>query len=92
MNLQLTPELEELVQGKVQSGRYNSPGEVIREALRLLEQRDEVFTVRKEEIQSQTEEGWQSAQRGEFVDGDEVFDRIEIELDAMERLASKSPK
>jgi antitoxin ParD1/3/4 len=85
MNFQLTPELEELVQNKVQSGRYHSAGEVIREALHLLEQRDEVFTVGKAEIRNQIEEGWQSTERGEFVDGDEVFNRIDMELDALER-------
>ncbi len=40
MNVHLTPELEQLVQTKVQSGRYNSASEVVREALRLMEQRD----------------------------------------------------
>jgi antitoxin ParD1/3/4 len=89
MNVHLTPELEQLVQNRVKSGRYNSASEVVREALRLLEQRDEVFTLRKDEIRSQIEEGWQSARRGEFVDGDEVFDRIDAELKALERSAGK---
>ncbi len=40
MNVSLTPELEELVRHKVQSGRYLSASEVMREALRLLEERD----------------------------------------------------
>jgi antitoxin ParD1/3/4 len=61
MNVHLTPELEQLVHSRVSSGRYNSASEVVREALRLLEQRDEVFTLRKEEIRKQIEEGWQSA-------------------------------
>ena len=89
MNVHLTPELEQLVQSKVKSGRYNSASEVVREALRLLEQRDEVFTLRKDEIRQQIEAGWQSATRGEIVDGDEVFDRIDSELVAMERTAPK---
>jgi len=70
MNVHLTPELEQFVQNKMKSGRYNSASEVVREALRLLEERDEVFTLRKDEIRKQIEEGWQSAKRGEFVDGD----------------------
>jgi antitoxin ParD1/3/4 len=37
MNVSLTPELEEFVSAKVQSGRYNSASEAVREALRLLE-------------------------------------------------------
>ena len=89
MNVQLTPELEELVQSKVKSGRYRSASEVVRQALLLLEQLDEDFTHRKGEIREQIEEGWQAAKRGELVDGDDVFDRIEAELEAMERSAGK---
>ena len=76
MNVDLTPELEQLVQTRLNSGRYHSASEVVREALRLLEQRDEV--------RNQIEEGWQSAQRGEVVDGDQVFDRLDAELKASE--------
>src|ERR1039458_8279681 len=60
MNVPLTPELEQLVENKVKSGRYHSASEVIREALRLLEVRDEAFTLRRDEIRSQIEEGWQA--------------------------------
>ena len=81
MNVNLTPELEALIQGKIESGRYNSASEVVREALRLFEQRDK--------IGNQIEEGWQSAKRREFVDGDEVFDRIDAELEAVERSVPK---
>lgn len=89
MNVHLTPELEQLVHVRVQSGRYNSPSEVVREALRLLEQRDEVFALRNEEIRNQIEQGWQAAQSVELVDGEEVFDRIDKDLDAMDRPAHK---
>jgi antitoxin ParD1/3/4 len=41
MNVSLTDELTEFVKTKVQSGRYTSSSEVIREALRLLEKQDE---------------------------------------------------
>lgn len=40
MNVSLTPKLEEFVQEKVKSGRYNSASEVVREALRLLMEED----------------------------------------------------
>jgi antitoxin ParD1/3/4 len=81
VNVQLTPELEELVQSKVKSGRYNSASDVVGEALRLLKQR--------EEIREHIEEGWQSAKSGELVDGEQVFNRIDGELEAMERSAGK---
>ena len=89
MNINLTPELEQLVQSRVKSGRYNSADEVLREALRLLEQRDAVFILRKNRLQEQIEEGWQAAISEEFVDGDEVFDRIDAELEAMDKSAPK---
>lgn len=41
MNVSLTPELEKFVGAKVESGRYNSASEVVREALRLLEEHDQ---------------------------------------------------
>jgi antitoxin ParD1/3/4 len=37
LNINLTAHLEKLVRQKVDSGRYNSAGEVVREALRLME-------------------------------------------------------
>jgi antitoxin ParD1/3/4 len=41
MNVSLTPELEKFVADKVDSGRYTSASEVVREALRLLEDQDQ---------------------------------------------------
>ena len=41
MNVSLTPELEQLVNEKVRTGLYQTASEVVREALRLLKQRDD---------------------------------------------------
>ena len=41
MNVSLTDELGELVQAKVSRGRYASVSEVVREALRTMEQTEE---------------------------------------------------
>lgn len=84
MNFDLNSELEKLIETQVRSGRYDSVVHVLDEALRLLEQRDHDFTARNEEYRKQIEEGWQAALRGDFVDGDEVFDRIDAELAAAE--------
>jgi len=40
MNISLTPKLEEFVKAKVKSGNYNNASEVVREALRVLQERD----------------------------------------------------
>ena len=89
MTLNLTPELEDLVRDKVKSGHYSSASDVVQAALRLLEQRDEIFVGRADRIGKQIDEGWQSAKRRELVDGDEVFDRIDAELEALDRSAPK---
>ena len=46
MNVNLTPRLEAMVQQKVASGLYNNASEVVREALRLLEERDRLARLR----------------------------------------------
>jgi antitoxin ParD1/3/4 len=57
MNVSLTPQLEDLVQKKVASGLYGSASEVLREALRLLEERDRVRAIRLEELRSDIQKG-----------------------------------
>ena len=52
MNVSLTPELEKLVQEKVESGRYTSASEVVREALRLMEKRDQRLAEREQALQA----------------------------------------
>ncbi|MCA9774546.1 MAG: type II toxin-antitoxin system ParD family antitoxin, partial [Myxococcales bacterium] len=50
MNVSLSPKLESLIQEKVTSGLYASASEVVREALRLLEERDRLREIREEEL------------------------------------------
>jgi antitoxin ParD1/3/4 len=76
MNVSLTPELERLIQEKVSSGLYNSASEVVREALRLLHERDELRKVRLEELRREIATGIEAADRGELVSADEVFDGL----------------
>lgn len=42
MNVNLTPLLEKMVRDKVSSGLYTSASEVIREALRLMDEQDSI--------------------------------------------------
>ncbi|MFQ5950116.1 MAG: type II toxin-antitoxin system ParD family antitoxin [Nitrospiria bacterium] len=57
MNVSLTPKLEELVNQKVQSGLYNSASEVIRSALRLLEEKDRMRAVKLAALRDAIQEG-----------------------------------
>ncbi|MFP4148303.1 MAG: type II toxin-antitoxin system ParD family antitoxin [Nitriliruptoraceae bacterium] len=76
MNVSLTPELEALIQERVRSGRYTSASEVVREALRLLEDRDELRRLRLVELRSKVAAGLDSLDRGQARDGDAVIDDI----------------
>ena len=60
MNVSLTPQQEELVQQQVASGLYGSASEVVREALRLLEERDRVRALRQEELRAEIRKGMES--------------------------------
>lgn len=67
MNVSLTPELEAFVHRKVKSGLYNSASEVIRESLRLLEQKDSARKSRDEEIRREVLRGVEQLRNGEFI-------------------------
>lgn len=71
MNVSLTPTLEELVQRKVASGLYNSASEVIREALRLLQERDEVGKIRLEILRKEISVGLGQLERSEVSEHDD---------------------
>jgi antitoxin ParD1/3/4 len=68
MNISLTPELEKFISSKVESGRYHSASEVVREALRLLEERDQVKSAQLAEFNQELGRRLDSLDRGERVD------------------------
>ena len=70
MNVSLTPQLEEMVRLKVDSGLYHTASEVVRDALRLLEERDRIREMRLEELREEIQKGLDS---GPSVPGDQVF-------------------
>ena len=73
MNVHLTPKLETLVQNKVKAGLYNSASEVVREALRLFEEKDRIRQLQIQDLRKKINKGWASLERGEGVDGEEFF-------------------
>ena len=60
MNVNLTPQLEELVRSKVASGMYTSASEVVREALRLMDERDRLRTAKLEQLREDIRQGFDS--------------------------------
>lgn len=67
MNVSLTPQLERLVHQKVKSGAYLSASEVVREGLRLLQERDAVREFRLAELRKEIQIGLDQLERGEGI-------------------------
>jgi antitoxin ParD1/3/4 len=61
MNVSLTPELEELVNEKVRSGLYQTASEVVREALQLLNERDQ----ERHQLRADVQAGFDQVARGQ---------------------------
>lgn len=84
MNVSLTPELETFVHGKVESGLYTSASEVVREALRLLNDRDTIQQQRLVEMRREIAVGLDQLNRGDGIAHDEeslkaLFEEIKQE-------------
>jgi antitoxin ParD1/3/4 len=78
LNVSLTPELEEYMSSKVQSGNYTSAGEVVREGLRLLRDYDELRVNRLEAVRAHIEKGWQDSENGRVITPEAVADQIRL--------------
>jgi antitoxin ParD1/3/4 len=77
LNVSLTPELDEFISSKVASGRYQSASEVIRQGLRLLQEQEMTRQAQLDRLRAQINIGLDQANRGELLDGEEVFDELE---------------
>lgn len=66
MNINLTPQLEAMVREKVAGGMYGSASEVIREALRLLEEQDRIRAIKLEQLRKDIRDGIESGPAGEL--------------------------
>ena len=80
MNVSLTPELEHLVNSKVAAGSYHSASEVVREGLRLLQQRDETQAAKLAWLRAEVQKGMDDLDAGRIYDGPEVMASIRKRL------------
>lgn len=77
MNVSLTPQLDKFVAAKVASGRYTSASEVVREALRLLEEQDRLRSEQVAAFNKEVGARLASLDRGEYVEPEIVRKRIQ---------------
>lgn len=73
MSISIPGALEELIRQKVKSGLYDSPGQVVEEALLLLEERDQLRSIRRERLVRELADGVFQANNRQLVGGDEVL-------------------
>jgi len=84
ISVSFTPQQAEFLATCVASGRYQSTSEVVREGLRLLEDRQERRQVELERARALIQEGADQLDRGQVVDGEIFFREWDEELDALE--------
>ena len=88
MNISLTPELEQFVATKVESGRYNSASEVVREALRLLEEQDQARRARIADFNQELDHRLTSLDRGVQVEPEAARERLETKSRARRKIGA----
>ena len=76
MTVALSADLEEIVNAGIQSGQFNSKGEVIREGLRLLQEQNMLRQIKLEQFRREVAIGVEAADRGELIPAEEVFQEL----------------
>lgn len=67
MTIALSSEMEEIVKAQVQSGQFNSSGEVIRAGLQLPQEQNTLRQIRLEQLRKDLMVGIEQAERGEVA-------------------------
>jgi antitoxin ParD1/3/4 len=83
-NVHLTPELESFARSCVESGRYNNVSEVMRSALRLLQDQEE----RRRAFTKSLEDAMEEAERVGTFTLDEVLADMDAVIDASDAKSS----
>ncbi|MGA8765326.1 MAG: hypothetical protein WB562_20845 [Candidatus Sulfotelmatobacter sp.] len=76
MEIRLRPELETLIRQDVQRGAYETVDEFVERAVSMLHEQEVWLAAHRSEIESQIEEGYVAARRGELLDPNEVRSRL----------------
>jgi antitoxin ParD1/3/4 len=72
MQLNVPPDLEVLINKRLSSGAYASPEEVLRRALEAQDAEESWTDDERRAFASHIEAGYQQAERGELIDGDQA--------------------
>ncbi|MDJ0797059.1 MAG: type II toxin-antitoxin system ParD family antitoxin [Calothrix sp. MO_167.B12] len=80
MNIQLKPELEEIIQAQIATGKYADAEEVISKALKLLLEWEKGYQQWVEETRQKVDVAIEQLDRGEGIDGEVVIEKLREKL------------
>jgi antitoxin ParD1/3/4 len=66
-NVNLTEHLDRVIEEGIKSGRFSNASEVVREGLRLLEQREQEDKARLEWLRAAAKDGFEAIDRGDYA-------------------------
>jgi len=89
-NVVLTERQEELIETLVNSGRYQNASEVLRDGLRLVEQREAEDKGKLKALRAAARIGVDALDRGEFKEFESIRDLQTYLNDLSERIISKT--
>ncbi len=92
VNISLTPELDAFLQSRVKSGRCQTTSEVVREALRLLQNQGKEREVGLKQLKGKLQRGASQAERGELLKADEVFQELRQLIQERRRAKKKATR
>lgn len=88
-NIALTPHFDRFVRSKIDSGRYQSASEVVRESLRVMEQREQDRQEALADVRKKIRVGYEQVLAGDTVDPNKVCTRLKKKR-KMSRRAEKT--
>jgi antitoxin ParD1/3/4 len=92
-NVNLTEHFDRFIETGIASGRFSNASEVVREGLRLLEQREQEDKARIAWLRGAAKEGFDAADRGDYVtlrSDQEIDDFVDqVRLEVSEKLAAE---
>jgi antitoxin ParD1/3/4 len=80
MNIKIKPELEQIIQAQIATGRYTNPEDVISKALKLLLEWDKGYQNWVEETREKVDIAIEQLDRGEGINGEVVISQLRDKL------------
>lgn len=82
MNVTIPKSLEDLVRQKVEAGRYSTEAEVVADALRLMQARDEMAQIKRTRLQDMIDRGYEDVATGKVMrlENDDQIDALFADL------------